>query len=482
MKSGRVLLGGAVLTGCLGFLGGCSSTPQKPEVSAQVGDAGKSKVTVPVAEALVEQEVEQVERPRGRTQQGGSTGRQQQASRSRGSAQASAAQQKLAQLRLRRQQEWERQQAEQEKRAEYQREWQQNQSRQQAQVRQQPVQGQQSAEPGVITYGGKGVGHYAAASLTGDFAGDPRLLYFIDQMSRQHGFDKAYLNGVFSQVRNRDEVARLWAGNAGGSATPGGWYNYRSKFVTPANIQKGTQFWQKYGVHLQRASRQFGVDPEYIVGIMGVETRWGRILGKHRVIDALTTSALVNQRRSDFFFQELENYMLMTRSERMDPLAPKGSYAGAMGYGQFMPSSFRSYAVDFDGDGVRDLWNPVDAIGSIANYFAQHGWKGGQEVAVPADVSGDTYANVPDGYKVTYSPNKLADMGVAPRSGRWSSTGRTHLLALTTVPGGHKEPWIGYHNFYVITRYNHSNYYAMAVHQLAKAVESKVGGGNYASQ
>lgn len=331
-------------------------------------------------------------------------------------------------------------------------------------------------------YGGRGTGNYYAQQLTGSFAGNRQLLGFIEDMVASHGFDRGYLYGVFSRTRNRDSVARLWAGNGGGKSSGRGWYNYRSKFVTPGNIQKGVQFWRQYQPHIIRASRQYGVDPEYIVGIMGVETRWGRILGKHKVIDALTTSAIVNKRRSRFFFKELKNYLLMTRSERMDPLQPKGSYAGAMGYGQFMPSSFRAFAVDFNGDGVRDLWNPVDAIGSIANYFAKHHWKPGQEVVVPAKVSSMAYASMPDGFKVKYSRSRLANKGIRPRSGRWSRTGRTHLLALTTVPGGVKEPWIGYHNFYVITRYNHSNYYAMAVHQLSKAIQSQVTGQKYASR
>ncbi|HPE59184.1 MAG TPA: lytic murein transglycosylase B [Thiolinea sp.] len=352
------------------------------------------------------------------------------------------------------------------------------QARQQQQVRT----ARQTAGNSHIGYGGHGSGNYHAEQISGDFAGNKELYAFVEKMVRKDGFDRGYLYGVFSRVRNRDEVARLWAGNNGGATTPGGWYNYRAKFVTPDNIRKGTQFWQQHAVHLQRASQRYGVDPEYIVGIMGVETRWGRIFGKHRVIDALTTSAVVNKRRSNFFFSELENYLLMTRSERMDPLEPMGSYAGAMGYGQFMPSSFRSFAVDFDGDGIKDLWNPVDAIGSIANYFAKHGWRNGQAVAVPAQVSSQAYASMADGYKVLYSPSRLEKNGIQPASGQWSKTPRTHLLALTTVPGGVKEPWIGYHNFYVITRYNHSNYYAMAVHQLAQSVKQQVGGYTYASR
>lgn len=348
-------------------------------------------------------------------------------------------------------------------------------AQQQTQAAQVPAKAGQD-QPQRVSYGGKGVGHYVATSLGGDFAGDPRILNFIERMVQQHGFERSYLYGVFSQVRNRDDVARLWAGSSTDPGTPKGWYAYRDRFVTAANVQRGAAFWREHAVHLQRAEAQYGVPAEYIVGIMGVETRWGRILGKHRVIDALTTSAVVNQRRSQFFFDELENYLLMTRSERMDPLEPKGSYAGAMGYGQFMPSSFHSFAVDFDGDGIRDLWNPVDAIGSIANYFRQNGWQPGGEVAVPADVTSDYYASVPDGYKVKYSMAELQRMGVTPKYGNGGAGGAVHLLALSTVPGGYKEPWIGYKNFYAITRYNRSNYYAMTVHLLAQAVASQVKG------
>jgi membrane-bound lytic murein transglycosylase B len=332
----------------------------------------------------------------------------------------------------------------------------------------------QTDQAQVVSYGGKGVGNYAASSLGGDFAGNAQLLNFIENMVNTHGFDRQYLYGVFSQVRNRDDVARLWAGSSSDPGSPKGWHAYRDRFVTAANVQRGAEFWQQHSVHLQRAQQQYGVPAEYIIGIMGVETRWGRILGKHRVIDALATSAVVNQRRSQFFLDELKNYLLMTRSERMDPLAPKGSFAGAMGYGQFMPSSFHSFAVDFDGDGVRDLWNPADAIGSVANYFAKNGWQPGGEVAVPAQVTSDQYANVPDGFKVKYSMADLNRMGVTPQYGR-GSAGTVHLLALSTVPNGYKEPWIGYKNFHVITRYNRSNYYAMTVHLLAQSVRERVG-------
>lgn len=346
-------------------------------------------------------------------------------------------------------------------------------AKQQQLQRQRQQQAQQKEQPKVVRYGGKGVGNYSAAGLGGDFAGNRQLIAFIENMVRNHGFNRNYLYGVFSQVRDRDDVSRLWSKPSAGS--PRGWNAYRSRFVNEANIRRGVQFWKQYGAHLRRAQQRYGVEAQYIVGIMGVETRWGRILGKHRVIDALTTSAITNKRRSKFFFKELKNYMLMTRTERMDPLAPKGSFAGAMGYGQFMPSSFRAYAVDFNGDGIRDLWNPVDAIGSIANYFAKHNWKRGTTVAVPAHATSPVYSSIPDGFKVKYTLPQLAKYGITPRYGRYPG-GRVHFMALSTVPGGYKEPWIGYNNYYTITRYNHSNYYAMSVHLLSEAIYRRLNG------
>ncbi|MEZ5537926.1 MAG: lytic murein transglycosylase B [Thiolinea sp.] len=499
-QSGRLLLSGLLITGCVGLVTGCSSAPAKKSETTKSAQLKKQNKVV--TEYIIRNDsadsAQQQQLPEGLPLK-----------QAQQKQQYAAGQHEQNRLRQQRHKEWEANQRQEAQRAEYRKKWEQkqqaarqaqaanaSQQQQQAakrqQYHQQWQQQQQARSPVVrpkqqqvaqtVGYGGRGSGNYSAGYLSGDFAGNTALLSFIDSMSARHGFNKNYLYGVFSQTRNRDDVARLWAGNGGGATSGSGWYNYRSKFVTPANIEKGAQFWNQYRPHLMRASQRYGVDPEYIVGIMGVETRWGRILGKHRVIDALTTSAIVNKRRSQFFFKELENYLLMTRSERMDPLQPKGSYAGAMGYGQFMPSSFRSFAVDFDGDGIRDLWNPVDAIGSIANYFAKHGWKRGQEVAVPAKVTSMAYTGMPDGFKVKYSASSLASQGIRPRNGQWSNTGRTHLLALTTVPGGIKEPWIGYHNFYVITRYNHSNYYAMAVHQLAKDVQRRVGGGQYASR
>jgi membrane-bound lytic murein transglycosylase B len=328
--------------------------------------------------------------------------------------------------------------------------------------------------------GGQGSGNYYAASVGGSFAGQPAVLNLVERLARK-GFDRGYLYGVFSQAQYREDVAQIWAkyyAKGGEDSKPkatgggGGYPSYRGKFLTAGNIAKGRNFWNRYSSHLARAEQQYGVPAEYIVGIMGVETRWGEILGKHRILDALLTSAVAVPHRANFFLSEAENFMMMTRSERMDPLTPKGSYAGAMGYGQFMPSSFQSYAVDFDGDGIRDIWNPVDAIGSIANYFAKHGWRAGESVVVPANVSSNNYYSMPDGFKTKYSLGNLAQNGIVPAQ-PYRASGKAHLLALSHDGG--KAPFIGFNNFYVITRYNHSNYYAMAVHELGNTIKQGVG-------
>ena len=210
--------------------------------------------------------------------------------------------------------------------------------------------------------------------------------------------------------------------------------------------------------------------PEIIVGIIGVETRWGRVMGKTRILDALATLAFDYPRRADFFTGELEAFLVMTRDEGMDPTEPKGSYAGAMGYGQFMPSSFRNYAVDFNGNGHTNLWDPVDAIGSVANYFKAHGWEKGQPVAVRGQGQLPGYEH---GFQTRYPVATLRGAGLAP-TGNLGNHKEASLLRLDV--GTDYQYWYGLPNFYAITRYNHSTHYAMAVWQLGLAVRDARGG------
>jgi membrane-bound lytic murein transglycosylase B len=302
----------------------------------------------------------------------------------------------------------------------------------------------------------------------GDFAYNPDTARFVDKMVREHGFERQQLHDVLAQTRRLDGVIRLMdkqAPTAGRPSGPNGaWNRYRKSFITPDNVQNGVNFWNQYEDVLQRAYEIYGVPPEIIVGIIGVETRWGRVMGKTRIIDALATLSFAYPRRAEYFSGELEAFLLMTRAEGNDPFSLQGSYAGAMGYGQFMPSSFKRYAVDFNGSGHVNLWDPVDAIGSVANYFNAHGWMKGATVAVPANGQAP---NLDHGFKTKYLISTLSAAGLSP-NGSLGDYQEASLLRLDIGTG--YQYWYGLPNFYTITRYNHSTYYAMAVWQLGEAV------------
>lgn len=310
--------------------------------------------------------------------------------------------------------------------------------------------------------------------LSGDFAANPVAEAFVNKMVEQHGFDRAQLEGTLSATKRLDWVIRLMDRQApayrGPTGPNGAWVRYRSKFITPGNVQNGVAFWNQYQDALNRAAQTYGVPPEIIVGIIGVETRWGRVMGKTRIVDALATLAFDYPRRSEYFSAELETFMLMARKEGDNVLDLRGSFAGAMGYGQFMPSSYQQYAVDFNGDGHANLWDPVDAIGSVAHYFSAHGWVPGGSVAVPA--SGQAPA-LESGFKTRYLPASLIAAGLTPQG----SLENNPQVSLLKFDMGHDyQYWFGLPNFYAITRYNHSNHYAMAVWQLGLAVRQARGG------
>jgi membrane-bound lytic murein transglycosylase B len=237
---------------------------------------------------------------------------------------------------------------------------------------------------------------------------------FIREMATQHGFNAAQLRATFSRAQAQPSIIAAMSRPA--EAKP--WYVYRDIFINAKRIQGGVQFWRANAAALARAEQVYGVPPQIVVAIIGVETQYGGNMGKYRVLEALSTLAFGYPRRAAYFRKELENYLLLARTEGVDPLTLRGSYAGAMGLGQFMPSSFQSYAVDFDGDGHRDLWrNPTDAIGSVANYFKKNGWRGGQPVATPASVSGARYPALVS-ERLNPPKNSVASLrsqGVAPR-------------------------------------------------------------------
>ena len=306
--------------------------------------------------------------------------------------------------------------------------------------------------------------------MGGDFANNPNAQQFIDKMVNKHGFDRQQLQEILSQAKRLDSVLRLMDNQAPTTSVKppsgpnGAWLRYRKKFITPDNVQNGVVFWNQYEDALNRAWQVYGVPPEIIVGIIGVETRWGRVMGKTRILDALATPSFNYPRRAEYFSGELETFLLMARDEQDDPLNLKGSFAGAMGYGQFMPSSYKQYAVDFSGDGHINLWDPVDAIGSVANYFKAHGWVKGDQVAVMANGQAP---GLPNGFKTRYSISQLAAAGLTPQQPLGNHQ-QASLLRLDVGTG--YQYWYGLPNFYTITRYNHSTHYAMAVWQLGQAV------------
>lgn len=306
--------------------------------------------------------------------------------------------------------------------------------------------------------------------MGGDFANNPNAQQFIDKMVNKHGFDRQQLQEILSQAKRLDSVLRLMDNRAPTTSVKppsgpnGAWLRYRKKFITPDNVQNGVVFWNQYEDALNRAWQVYGVPPEIIVGIIGVETRWGRVMGKTRILDALATLSFNYPRRAEYFSGELETFLLMARDEQDDPLNLKGSFAGAMGYGQFMPSSYKQYAVDFSGDGHINLWDPVDAIGSVANYFKAHGWVKGDQVAVMANGQAP---GLPNGFKTKYSISQLAAAGLTPQQPLGNHQ-QASLLRLDVGTG--YQYWYGLPNFYTITRYNHSTHYAMAVWQLGQAV------------
>ncbi|MFW0766750.1 lytic murein transglycosylase B [Trabulsiella odontotermitis] len=304
--------------------------------------------------------------------------------------------------------------------------------------------------------------------MSGDFANNPAAEQFIDKMVSKHGFNREQLHDILSQAKRLDYVLRLMDRQAPTAQVPtgpnGAWLRYRKQFITPDNVQNGVAFWNQYQDALNRAWQVYGVPPEIIVGIIGVETRWGRIMGKTRILDALATLSFNYPRRAEYFSGELETFLLMARDEQDDPLDLKGSFAGAMGYGQFMPSSYKQYAVDFNGDGHINLWDPEDAIGSVANYFKQHGWVAGDSVAVLATGQAPGLEN---GFKTNYNVAQLTAVGLSPTQSLGNHQ-RASLLRLDVGTG--YEYWYGLPNFYTITRYNHSTHYAMAVWQLGQAV------------
>lgn len=291
---------------------------------------------------------------------------------------------------------------------------------------------------------------------------------FAREMAEKHGFEVAELLSALHRAEHDPRVIRLITP----SSEPGvrSWQRYRSRFLDASRIENGVTFWQENERALREAAERYGVPPEIVVAILGVETFYGRNTGSFETVSALATLAFDYPPRAPLFLRELENLFLIAREQERDPFSYQGSYAGAIGYPQFLPSSIRAYAVDFDGSGRIDFESgPIDSIGSVARYLAEHGWQRGEPVAEPARVAGaDLQPLVDAGIEPALAPETLARAGVTAADGAPPATTAT-LVDLET-PGTDTEYWLGYRNFYVITRYNKSSFYSMAVFQLAQAL------------
>jgi len=297
---------------------------------------------------------------------------------------------------------------------------------------------------------------------------------FIDDLIVHEHFDFLELQNLFQNVRKQNVPLRFFTRKKH-KPTPsqikryplhGAWDRYVRLKVTPKRIREGADFIRKYRDILQKAEHTYGVPKEYIVAIIGIESLYGRNMGKFPVFDTLATLAFEPNRRNKFFKSELKEFLKLCRQNGINPKNVKGSFAGAIGMGQFMPSNYEAYGVDFNHDGRVSLLHPHDAIASIANYLKKNGWRRGEPVATRVSYCGNRFTQCKTGYNRTYFRSRLKN--IFPKNGSWNYHDKVRLIKLDKK--AYDELWYGAKNFYVITRYNHSAYYAMSVHQLAEGI------------
>ena len=319
----------------------------------------------------------------------------------------------------------------------------------------------------------------AGAAHGSDFLERDEVRQFIREVADEHQLDQHRLAGHFTSLSSQQGIIDAISTPAERTLT---WGEYRAIFLKDKRIDQGREFMAEHRALLSRATEQYGVPATVITAIIGVETFYGRITGKHKVIEALATLAFDYPPRAKFFRSELEEFLVLSTKEGWDPAQIKGSYAGAMGYPQFISSSYRQYAVDFDGDGKRDLHgNIADVIGSVANYLAVHGWKAGAPVASRwQTVAGEDVSDQADivalnrkSLKPQIALSTVKNLGykpILPRAFDKAERDEEFVSVMPLEGLNKKETWVGYNNFYVITRYNHSRLYALAVLQLSDAI------------
>ena len=315
-----------------------------------------------------------------------------------------------------------------------------------------------------------------------DYTSDPNAIKCMEVLAKEYKYSKKSLVNLFSDVKvqqsslkaylprkkkvytkeQRARLAKLYPKN-------GKWDRYVKYRVTPKRIEDGVKFIEQYRTIFEEVEKKFKVEKEYVAAIIGIETAYGTNTGSYPVFDTLCTLSFEKNRRNKFFTRELIKFMELAKLQKINPRNVYGSYAGAIGYGQFMPSNYKAYGVDFDGNGVITLMQPADAIASVANYLKKHRWKYGVPVAVEVNYSGTRFNTHKTGYKHTYDRMDL--LGISPKD-TFNYWDPVRLIKLNRKDKD--ELWYGSSNFYVITRYNHSSNYAMSVHQLAVGIKAKL--------
>ena len=289
-----------------------------------------------------------------------------------------------------------------------------------------------------------------------DYSKTTQALSFIEEMVTKHGFEESYLIEIFQSAEKKEKIINSMNRPAEKKFS---WAQYKARLISPTRVNNGADFLQRFLPEFEKAEEKFGVPKEIIAAIIGIESSYGSITGRERVIDSLSTLAFDYPRRSNFFTKQLEHFLLLAREEKLDPFSMKGSYAGAMGYGQFIPSSYRSYAIDFDNDGIRNIvTNPVDAIGSVANYLSKHGWEK-NELIVEALERNDVTSD----FKTSLT---LKDKDALELVSKTNLFDKKYLQ----INFDDSEFWLGHKNLYVLSRYNRSSFYVMAVFLLSQEI------------
>lgn len=315
-----------------------------------------------------------------------------------------------------------------------------------------------------------------------DYTKNPKTIKFIDTLVQKYDFKRADLEKLFSNVKVQNSALQAFRPQAMNKRTPeqiaalkkrypkyGAWDRYSQNKLSDSRVDKGAAYIKRYRKTFEKVEKKYGVPKEYIAAIIGVESAYGKNVGKYPIFDTLSTLAFEENRRNTFFQKELRKFMHLSQTEKFNPKNVYGSYAGAIGLCQFMPSNYEAYGVDFNGDGRITLQRPEDAIASVANYLKQNGWRKGEPVATRVSYEGMRFNAYKTGYKTKYDRVQLK--GIRPKV-KWDYHDKVRLIKLNREK--YDELWYGAKNFYVITRYNHSAYYAMSVHQLATKIADKM--------